>query len=106
MDEDISNINGYEQIAECLGCDKVEPDDILEMLNDMDIDRQTDIHIGNMHAQILLTRIKLKLENTHPDLDVTYYVNAMDTHLNINGEKVYTIGDVNEVMHEEVTDGQ
>lgn len=88
MDEDISNIEEFTKLASCLGCDKVEPDDIMECLNDCTIERQSDIHLGNIHADMVLSRIKAALLKQQPKLDIEFYINALDTHLTIDGQNV------------------
>lgn len=49
---------------------------------------------------LVLSRIKDKLESTYDDIDVTYYINSRDTHLYINTKEVYNFDTFKAIIEE------
>ena len=79
MDQDIPNPSGYYDILKHLtGEQYVDPTDVLEAISGCDLDRT---HVGNVHLNILFERIQDAVEQQHPHLSVTYFLNAMDSRL-------------------------
>lgn len=94
MDHDIPNPEGYNQIAAYLGIDEVTPLEIIERLQKTGFNQAS--HIGNEHMELLLGRIcgKLKAKN----IECSYYINSLDTHLYVNGNEVRRLEDVQHLL--------
>lgn len=90
MDHDIPDPRPFIELAEYLGEQEVTPLDIIDRLQESGFSQVT--HIGNEHMKILLGRICAKLKQQN--LDCSYYVNALDTHLHVNGNKIQRLEDI------------
>lgn len=94
MDHDIPDPKPFLKLAEYLGVQEVTPLEIIERLQDTGFSQAT--HIGNEHMEILLGRLCEKLE-TH-NLECSYLVNALDTHLYVAGNKVHKLEDIKHLI--------
>lgn len=79
MDQDIPNPSGYYDILKHLtGEQYVDPTDVWESICNFDMEG---VHVGNAHLDILFDHIKDAVEQQHPHLFITYFLNAMDSRL-------------------------
>lgn len=51
-------------------------------------------HFGNIRQHILLERLAVQIKEKWPQSDVEIYINARDTHFNVNGENVSCLHDL------------
>ena len=45
-------------------------------------------HAGNMCLSMLFPKIEKYFEENHKDIEITYFINSLDSHLYANGEEV------------------
>jgi len=94
MDRDIPDPSPYTEIAEYLGLEEVTPLDIIQRLQESGISQAT--HFGNEHMTLLLCRICSKLKKKN--IEFSYFVNALDTHLYVNGNKISSLEDIRHLV--------
>jgi len=75
----------YEKLAASLKCEDITDVELWEVAKT----HQAPPHLGNIYLYLLLDNIKAALSISHPDLQVDYFLNALDTHLYINGEEIF-----------------
>ena len=94
MDHDVPDPKPYIEIAEYLGEQEVTPLEIIEKLQETGFSIET--HIGNEHMNLLLGRIceQLGLLN----LECSFYINAMDTHLRVADSQVRKLSDIKHLI--------
>ena len=98
MDHDIPDPAPYIKIAEYLGEQEVTPLEIIERLQEIGVSQNT--HIGNEHMTLLLGRICDKLMRR--EIECSYFVNALDTHLHVEGQKVRVLEDIQHLIDGDV----
>lgn len=94
MDHDIPDPKPFLELAEYLGVSEVTPLEIIERLQGTGFSQAT--HIGNEHMEILLGRICEQLKARK--IECSYFVNALDTHLHVDGNKVYRLEDIQHLI--------
>lgn len=57
-------------------------------------------HLGNIYLYLLFERIQAALAVSHPDVKVDYFFNALDSHLYMNGEEIYSEQDAWRILEE------
>jgi len=94
MDHDIPDPKPFLALAEHLGVQEVTPLEIIERLQETGFSIET--HIGNEHMHLLLGRICDRLRAL--DIECSFYVNALDTHLYVAGNKVTELSDIEHLL--------
>ena len=92
-DYDIEWAEGFDEILTNLGGTPPDNDEVFEYM----CETKDDI-AANVYYQLVLSRIESDIEEKYPDAEVSYYVNARDTKLYINGEQVYNWGDAQPLL--------
>tara|TARA_R100000908_G_scaffold64068_1_gene46766 strand:- start:2741 stop:4798 length:2058 start_codon:yes stop_codon:yes gene_type:complete len=92
-DYDIEWAEGFDEILTNLGGTPPDDDEVFEYM----CETKDDI-AANVYYQLVLSRIESDIKEKYPDAEVSYYVNARDTKLYINGEQVYNWGDAQPLL--------
>jgi hypothetical protein len=61
-------------------CDAIGEEDLWEYVSNS----QESPHFGNAYQYLLLSRIKRLTEEQYPNVEVDYFINALDSHLYLN----------------------
>ena len=80
---DIEWAEGFDEILEGLGGTPPDDDEVFDFMCETKIDIPS-----NAYYELVLSAIYSEIESQYPDAEVSYYVNARDTNLYINGEQV------------------
>jgi len=86
----------YEKLADALKCENITDAEIWELASTY----SHPPHLGNIYLFLLFDGIKAALATSHPDVVVDYFINALDSHLYINTEEIYSEGDAWRILQE------
>ena len=75
----------YQKLISSLKCEEITDVELWEVAQN----HQAPPHLGNIYMLSLFERIKTALIASYPDLQVDYFINALDSHLYINGEEIF-----------------
>lgn len=92
-DYDIEWAEGFDDILTNLGGTPPDDDEVFEFMCETKIDIAS-----NAYYELVLGRIEQEIEEQYPDVEVSYYVNARDTHLYIDNESVYSWEDARPLL--------
>ena len=92
-DYDIEWAKGFDEILTNLGGTPPDDDEVFDYM----CENKDDI-AANAYYELILRDIENEIEEKYPDAEVSYYVNARDTKLYINGEQVYDWNDAQPLL--------
>lgn len=89
----------YEKLFSSLKCEDITDDELWEMARTY----PHSPHLGNIYLYLLFEKIQATLAVSHPDVKVDYFINALDSHLYINGEEIFSEEDAWRILEEALT---
>ena len=90
---DIERIQGILNILEVNGIDEPDSNDIIDYIKY----NECNITLENVFIQLSFERLQLIVEDELNEPEVSYYINARDSHFYINDEEIDDIVDYNEL---------
>lgn len=86
----------YEQLAASLKCEDITDIELWEIAKTHELPP----HLGNIYLFLLLSGIQAALTVSYPALEVDYFINALDSHLYINGEEIFCEDDAWRILQD------
>lgn len=89
----------YEKLFSSLKCEDITDDEVWEIVRTY----PHPPHLGNIYLYLLFARIQAALAVSHPDVKVDYFINALDSHLYMNGEEIFSEEDAWRILLSRLT---
>lgn len=90
----------YEKLSASLKCEDITDVELWEIAKT----HESPPHLGNIYLYLLLDGIKAALAISYPALEVDHFINALDTHLYINGEEIFCEDDAWRILQNVLDD--
>lgn len=55
-------------------------------------------HIGNIYMEVIARQLTYAIEDKYPSIETNYYINCLDSHFYLNGDRLTDISDFTDII--------